>query len=113
MEDGSSLLVGLIAQQLEVELHAVLLTPLDEFRLEVDLLVGEFVDIDHLTQDLALHEAHTSIVALVEIDSTYKSLEGIARHVAIVTRLMAIGEYQLVNTQLIGQVVERLSLHEL
>ena len=113
VEDGGSLLAGLVAQQLEVELHPVLLTPFDELRLEVDLLVGEFVDIDHLAQDLALHEAHAGVVALVEIDSTDKGFEGVARHVAVVAGLMTAGEDQLVDTHLLGQVVEGLALHEL
>ena len=112
VEDGGSLLAGLIAQQLEVELHPVLLTPFDELRLEVDLLVGEFVDIDHLAQDLALHEAHAGVVALVEIDSTDEGFESVARHVAVVAGLVAAGEDQLVDTHLLGQVVEGLALHE-
>ena len=69
---------------LEIHLHAVLLRPLEEFTLEVDLLVGHVFDVEQAAHDFVLNEPLASLVAAVEIDSADEGLEGIATDIAIV-----------------------------
>ena len=48
-------------------LHAVLLRPLNELALEVDLLIGHLVYVDHLVENALLYEPHAGVVAAVEV----------------------------------------------
>ena len=83
LKDRTAALVFGLTYLLEVHTHTVLLSPLQELRLEVHLLVGHLVDIDELRQYALLHEAHASVVTSVEINGSDKCLESIAAHVAV------------------------------
>lgn len=67
VEHRTAVLVLALADEPELYVHAVLLTPLYELRLEVYLLVSNLVDVDELAENLSLHEPHAGIVAMVEI----------------------------------------------
>ena len=108
-EDGRTLFVAGLFHTAEFHLHTVLLGPLQQFRLEVDLFVGHLVDVDHLSQDAFLHKPHHGIVALVQIDGTDQCLEGVAGHVTVVRPLLPVALYQFRQSHLCCQFAQRLT----
>ena len=71
-------------ENLEVNAHTVFLAPFDELALEVHFLVSNLIDVNHLCQNAIAHELHACVVATVEVNGTYKRLEGVATHIRIV-----------------------------
>ena len=94
-------------------LHAVLLRPLYELALEVDLLIGHLVYVDHLVENALLYEPHAGVVAAVEVERTHKGLEGVAAHVRVVGRRASVRQDELRYAHLLSQTVQGLTLHEL
>jgi hypothetical protein len=88
-EDGTTLLVLLLLQHAELHTNTVLLRPLQELRLEVDLLKGHLVEVNILAKYLILEERQTSIVATIEIDGANKCLKGISFYITIMRSAMA------------------------
>ena len=96
--------VGGLLLHIELHLDAVLLGPLQELRLEVNLLIGHLVDIDHLGQDTFLHEAHHGIIALIQIDCTNQGLKGIASHIAVMRTLGGVALNEFSESHLLCQL---------
>ena len=82
-ENRASVLVFLLSQHHELQLHAVFLAPFDEFALEVHLLVSHLIDVYHFCQDALLHEFHTGIITTVQINGTNQRFESISSHIAV------------------------------
>ena len=101
-----------LVYQLEAHLHLVLLTPLDEARLEVHLLARHLVQVNVLLQDLLFHELHAAVVAAVQIDGSDEGLEGIAVEVGVVRLRSVAGLHQFVEPNFYGQLVECFALHD-
>lgn len=113
MEHGTAMIVLFLLEHLELEIHAVFLTPLYQFRLEVHLFVCHLIYIDKFAEDALLHEVHAGVVASVEIERAHESLEGVATHIAIVCRSVAIAQNELLNAHLVCQPSERFALYNL
>ena len=96
----------------EVDADAVFLSPFDEFTLVVDVGVGRLVDVDQLVHDSLLDEAHAVAVAAVEVDGTDEGFEGIAVDVVVVGLGLEVGDDELVEARVLGQLVERLALDD-
>ena len=104
--------VDLLAEQFKTHVDPVLLTPFEEFALEVHLFISQLVDVDHLAKDTLLHEVHTSLVSLVEIDGTDECFKSVAAQIAVVRGTMTVGEDELVDAHLLRQLVEGVTLNE-
>src|SRR3712207_4563525 len=80
VENGTSVLVGLLVDALKSHFHPVLLAPLYELALEVDFLVRHLVYVDDFLEHTVSHEAHAGVVAAVQVDGAHQGLEGVAAH---------------------------------
>ena len=101
-----------LVDQLEGDFVFVLLAPFDDFRLEVHLLAGHFVQVDVFFQYLLFDELLAPAVALVHVDGADEGFEGIAVHVAVVRSRADVVLHQLVQADFHGQFVQRLALHD-
>lgn len=114
-EDGRGA-VGqhLLRNHVELELQLILLAPLNQFALVVDLLLRHLVDVDMTGEDDFVHETAAGAVAAVEVQGSDEGFEGIAVHVAVVCR--GDGTFvqdEFVQSELYGQLVERVATHDL
>ena len=89
-ENRASVLVFLLSQHHELQLHAVLLAPFDEFALEVHLLVSHLINVYHFCQDALLHEFHAGIITTVQINGTNQRFESISSHITVMRRTVSI-----------------------
>ena len=71
----------------KVYLYMVFLTPLQEFRLEIHFLEGQFVHIETATHHFLLPEYLAGLVSPVKIESAHEGLESIAAHMAVMRLL--------------------------
>lgn len=94
------------ALNLEADFLVVLLPPVDEFALEVPVGVSHGVDIeveiDYLVDDNAAGE----FVAFLEVDGTYKCLEGVPVDRFEYTLRLAVVLYQLGEANLLCKFIE-------
>ena len=104
--------VDLLAEQFKTYVDPVLLTPFEELALEVHLFISQLVDVNHLAKDTLLHEVHTSLVTLVEIDGTDECFKSVAAQIAVVRGTMTVGENELIDAHLLRQLVEGVTLNE-
>ena len=112
-EHGAVAVVTLLADEVELQLHLVLLAPLDELALEVHLLVGNLVKVDELRQYALLHEAHASVVTAVQVDCPDEGLERISFHITVMRGHVAVGHDELAYAYFGRQAVESVALHNL
>ena len=111
MESRTALFVFLVFNQLKLHLNLVLLAPFDELRLEVYLLISYLINIDKLTKNLLLHKLHASIIAMVKIERTNKCFESITTKITVMRRCVAVREYQLTDSHLFCQTIQRIALY--
>ena len=102
-----------LTHEFELQLVLYLLAPLDELALEVVVLLGHLVDVDMPAHNATVEETIAIAVAAVEVDGTYKSLEGVAGDEAVVGTVDVGRLYELYQTCLLGEAVETAALHYL
>ena len=90
-----------------------LLAPLDEFALEVVVLLGYLVELYVCTYDALFEETVAVGVATVEVDGTYQGFEGVARDETVVCVIDVGRLYELYQAYLLGYAVEAATLHYL
>ena len=112
-EYGTAILVARLFQIAKLHLDTILLTPFEQLRLEVDLLIGHLVDIDELCQDAFFHKAHASAISAVQIDGSHQRLEGVAIHIAVMGIGVTCREDELVESHLLGELSQGLTTDEL
>ena len=76
------------------------LSPLDEFRFEVDIGLGNLFQVDIAGENTLGDESATLFSSAVEINGPYKSLESVSVNVIVVRGDLDIGSDQLVETYL-------------
>ena len=86
--------------ELPVYIHTVALSPLDEFRFEVDIGLGNLFQVDIAGENTLGDESATLFESAVEINGPYKSLESVSVNVIVVRGDLDIGSDQLVETYL-------------
>lgn len=91
----------------------MLLTPLQEFALEVHFFVCQLVDVDEAAHYLLSDEGLAMAVSSIEIDGSYECLEGVTCEVAVVRLVVLVSANELVETYLCRQSSERFPLHNL
>lgn len=89
------------------------LTPFQQFALEVNLLISQFVDVYEAMHYLLANEGLAMPIASVEIDGTDEGLESVAGKVAVVRLVVFVLTDKLVESYLRCQPSERFSLHNL
>ena len=88
-------------------MNAILLFPLQEFTLEVHLLVCHRVEIEHCTNDAFLYELKRIAEAAVEINRSHEGFKAVAFEVGIVCATVGLTLDETIYTQLLRQFAER------
>ena len=91
----------------------MLLAPLQQFALEVHLLIGKFVDVYEALQNFLSDEGLAMLIPSVEIDSADERFEGIASKIAVVRLVVFVATNQLIETYLFRQFSQRCTLNNL
>lgn len=110
VEEGRAVFVFGFCKQDIFKGDFMLLAPLQEFALEVHLLVCHLVYVNETTQYLLLHEALAMAVTSVEIDGTDECFESIAGKIAVVCLIVFVAADELVETNLRCKFAECLPL---
>lgn len=102
-----------LVEQDVLERDLMFLTPLQQFTLEVNLLISQLVDVYEAVHYLLTDEGLAMTVAPVKIDGADKSLESVAGKVAVVRLVVFVLTDKLVESYLRCQPSERFTLHDL
>ena len=86
LEDGITVMVEELLDQLKGNLHLVLLAPFDKLGLEVNFFAGYFVQINITVDDPLLHKLLATFIPLIKINGSDKCFESIPVHITVVGR---------------------------